>query len=158
MASEVSCCAGLGLIWVTGNYMSQSKTSVPLCQTLHWMFHKVQCWAQFFFFCISMTCMDPQIRRVSFTLLTIQPFLHQAVTLTMFMLLRIGNWYLLITGSKPTDFLSTSVKLHIWWSPTTKMQLTLEFEIKFLQKFQQSNSLALHSTKTLQWSCKTPQY
>ena len=31
--------------------MSQSKTAVPLCQTLRWVFHKVRCLAQYFFFC-----------------------------------------------------------------------------------------------------------
>ena len=76
MASEVSCSTGFSLIWVTGNNTSQSKTAVPLYQTLHWVFHKVRCWAQYFFFCISMTCIDPQIRCILFILLMIQPFLH----------------------------------------------------------------------------------
>ena len=58
MASEVSCSAGLSLIWVTINNMYQSETAVPLCQTLHLVFHKARCWAQYFFFCISMTCID----------------------------------------------------------------------------------------------------
>ena len=35
MASEVSCRAGIGLIWVIGNNMSQSKTAVPLSRALH---------------------------------------------------------------------------------------------------------------------------
>ena len=43
------------------------KTAVPLCQTLHWVFHKDLLWAQYFFFCISMTCIDPQITCVLFT-------------------------------------------------------------------------------------------
>ena len=29
--------------------MSQSKTPSPLCQTLHWVFRKTRCWAQYFF-------------------------------------------------------------------------------------------------------------
>ena len=54
--------------------MSRSKTSAPLCQTLHWVFHKAQCWAQYFFFCTSMTCIDPQTSCALFILLTIQRF------------------------------------------------------------------------------------
>ena len=46
--------------------------------------------------------------------------------------------------ARPKYFLSTSVQLRIWLSPTRKMQLTLEFELKFLEKSQQSNWLALH--------------
>ena len=49
-------------------------------------------WAQYSFFCISMTCIDPQIRCVLFILLMIQQFLHLAVTLTMSMPLWIGSW------------------------------------------------------------------
>ena len=93
--------------------MSQSKTAVPLCQTLHWVLHKDQCWAKHFFCCISMTCTDPEIRRVLFILLMIQQFLHPTVTLTVLMPLRIGSWYVLTTGLRQTDFLSVSVKLHI---------------------------------------------
>ena len=44
-----------------------------------------RCWAQYFFFCISMTCIDPQIRCVLFILLMIQRFLHPRGTLTMSM-------------------------------------------------------------------------
>ena len=43
------------------------------------------------FFCISMTCIDPQIRRVFKILLTIQLFFHPTVILTMFMPLWISN-------------------------------------------------------------------
>ena len=49
--------------------MSQSKTSAILCQTLHWVFCKAQCWAQYFFFCTSVTCMhrsSDQLRFVHF--------------------------------------------------------------------------------------------
>ena len=45
--------------------MSQSKSAVILCETLHWVFHKVRCWAQYFFVCISMTCSN-QMRFVHF--------------------------------------------------------------------------------------------
>ena len=38
------------------------KTAVPLCQTLHLVFCKAWCWAQYFSICIWMTCVDPQIR------------------------------------------------------------------------------------------------
>ena len=41
-------------------------------------------------------------------------FLHPRVTLRISVILWIGNWYVLLTGSRPTDFLSTLVKLHIW--------------------------------------------
>ena len=74
MASEVSCSTGLSRIWVTGNNTSQWKTAIRLCQTLHWVFRKDRCWAQYFFICISMTCIDPQIWCVLFILLKIQPF------------------------------------------------------------------------------------
>ena len=90
MASDVSCSTGLSRIWVTGNNTSQSKTAIPQCQTLHWVFHKDRCWAQYSFFCISMTCIDPQIWCVLFTLLMIQQFLHLTVTLTMSMPLLVG--------------------------------------------------------------------
>ena len=40
--------------------MSQSKTPAPLCQTLHQVVRKARCWAEYFFFCTSMTCIDPQ--------------------------------------------------------------------------------------------------
>ena len=49
------------LLW-SGNNTSQSETAIPLCQTILWVFHKGRCWAQCSFFCISMTCTDPQIR------------------------------------------------------------------------------------------------
>ena len=42
--------------------MSQSKTAVPLCQTLHWVFRKFSVLAQYFF--IRMTYIDFQIRCV----------------------------------------------------------------------------------------------
>ena len=74
MAAEVSCSTGLSRIWLTGNNTSQSKTAIPLCQTLYWVFHKDRCWALYSFFCISMTCIDSQIRCVLFILLMIQQF------------------------------------------------------------------------------------
>ena len=74
MAPEVSCSTGVSLIWVTGNNTSQSKTAIPLCQTLQWVFHKDRCWAQYSFFSISMTFIDPQTRWVLFILLMIQQF------------------------------------------------------------------------------------
>ena len=43
------------------------------------------------FFCISMTCIDPQIRCVLFIWLMIQQFLHLTVTLTMSMPLLINS-------------------------------------------------------------------
>ena len=64
--------------------MSKSKTSAPLCQTLHSVFRKAQCWAQYFLFCTSMTCIDPQTSSTVFILLTIQQFLYLTVTLTVF--------------------------------------------------------------------------
>ena len=39
--------------------MSQSNIAVPLYQTLHWVFNKARCRAQYFFFRILMTCIDP---------------------------------------------------------------------------------------------------
>ena len=46
---------------------------------------KAQCWAQYFFFCTSTTCIDPQTSCALFILLTIQQFLHPTVTLMVFM-------------------------------------------------------------------------
>ena len=60
------------------------KNSRPLCQTLHQVFRKARCWAQYFFFCTSMTRIDPQTRCALFILLMIQQFLHPILTLTMF--------------------------------------------------------------------------
>ena len=39
--------------------MSQSKIAVHLRQTLHQVFRKARCWAQYFF-CTSMTYIDPK--------------------------------------------------------------------------------------------------
>ena len=50
--------------------MSQSKSAIPLCQILHWVFHKDRCWYQYFFFCISM-------------MTWYNSFLHLTVTLIM---------------------------------------------------------------------------
>ena len=58
------------------SYLTNRKQyfSIKNCnQTLHWVFHKDQCWAQYSFFCISMTCIDPQIRFI-FILLTCNSF------------------------------------------------------------------------------------
>ena len=65
--------------------MSESKTSALLCHTLHWVFREAQCWAQFFFFSTSITCIDTQTFCALFILLTMQQFLHPTVTLTVFM-------------------------------------------------------------------------
>ena len=53
------------------SYLSNRKQAIRLnqklqllCQTLHCVFHKGRCWAQYSFFCMSMTCLDPQIRWV----------------------------------------------------------------------------------------------
>ena len=92
MASEVSCSTGSSFIWVIGNNTSQSQTVIPQCQTLHWVFHKGRWWAQYFFFSISTTCIDPQIRCVLVILLMIEQFMHLTVTLTMSMPLWIGSW------------------------------------------------------------------
>ena len=43
-----------------GNNMSQSKTPAPLCQSLHYMYRKDRCRAQYFLFSTSMTCIDPK--------------------------------------------------------------------------------------------------
>ena len=75
---------------------------------------QAQCWAEYFFFCTSMTCIDPQTSWASFILLMIQQFLHLTVTLTVLMPQWTANWYKLITGSRPTDYLWALVKLHIW--------------------------------------------
>ena len=91
-----SCRAGLSLIRVIGTNMSQSKTPAPLWQTLHQVFRKVRCWAQYFFFCISMTCIDLQTRCALFILLMIQQFLHQTnnVHATVnWELVRVDNWH-----------------------------------------------------------------
>ena len=48
--------------------------------------------AQYFFYCTSMTCIDPQTRCALFILPTIQQFLHPTVTSTMFMPQWTGNW------------------------------------------------------------------
>ena len=74
---------------------------------------QAQCWAQYFFFCISVTCIDPQTRSVLFIFRTIQQLLLSTVTLTMFIPRWPVNWWELISGSRPTDFLWTLVKLHI---------------------------------------------
>ena len=67
MVSEVSCSAGLSLIWVTRNNMSQSKTAVPLSHPLHWVFHKHRCWAKYFFLYINDMCRSSnQMRFVHF--------------------------------------------------------------------------------------------
>ena len=36
------------------------KSSSSSMSNLHWVFRKAHCWAQYFFFCTSMTCIDPQ--------------------------------------------------------------------------------------------------
>ena len=92
MASELSCWAGLNLICGISNNMSQSKTPAPLCQILHWVFPKGRCWAKYFFFWTSMSCIDPQTNCALFILPTIQQFLHPTVTSTMFTPQWTGNW------------------------------------------------------------------
>ena len=114
MASEVSCWAGLSLIWVIGNNMSQSKTS-----TFLYVKHYIRCSARlsvrpstFYFVHQRMHRSSDQLRFVDFADDT--TVLHPTVTLTVFMHQWTGNWQELITGSGPTDFLWTLVKLHIW--------------------------------------------
>ena len=67
------------------NNMSQSKTQVP--GVLHYIrcSSRIGVGPQYFFFCISMTFIDPQARCVLFILLPIHQFLHPTVTLTMVM-------------------------------------------------------------------------
>ena len=128
--------------------MSQSETAIPLCQTLHWVFHKDRCWAQYSLFCISMTYIDPQIRCVLFILLMIQEFLHLSDINNVYAtvnrdLVGVDNW---LKANRLSLNISKSSYMIISYQ---KMQLRLEFEIQFLQKFQLSNSLALHLMKTL---------
>ena len=93
--------------------MSQSKTAVPLSQTLHWVFHKVQCWAHNF--CV--LYINDMYRSSN-----LMRFVHFADDTTVFasdsdinIVHATVNGALVgaDTSSRPTDFLSTSVKLHI---------------------------------------------
>ena len=107
MAWEVSCSTGLSLIWVTWNNTSQSKTAVLLSQTLHWVFHKARCWSQYFFWYINyMYRSSNQMRIVRLA----------DDTTVCASDSDINNVHATVNRElvRPTDFLLTSVKLHIW--------------------------------------------
>ena len=66
MASEVLCRACLNLIWVIGNNLFQSKTAVPLCQTVHYCLARVMLGPVHFLYINDMHRSSNQIRFVDF--------------------------------------------------------------------------------------------
>ena len=81
---------GVMLSWFK-SYLSNRKQYVSVknssssMSNISLVFCKARCWARYFFFCTSMTCIDRQTRCALFILLTIQQFLHPTVTLMVFM-------------------------------------------------------------------------
>ena len=80
IALDVSRWAGLSLIWVIGNNMTESKTPVPLCQTLRCCYARLSVGPVLFLLCIN-DMHRSSTGRLFFILLTIQQFLHPTLTL-----------------------------------------------------------------------------
>ena len=126
--------------------MFQSKTAIPLCQTSHCVCHKDRCWAKTLSFCISMPCIDPQIRYVLFILLMIQQFFHPTVNNVYATVNRelvgVNNWL-------KANRLSLNVSITSYMIISNqKNVIEIRNVIQFLQKSQMPNSLALHLMKT----------